>query len=394
MEKNGRKHLFTVMKPTVAIVRGKFLNRYEMQFYEALPKRFSLTAFASLTPFHDQFSFPVVKLPSPMDLPDVPYKMQVLNRLFIDAHYLLGLEQKLKGFDMVHTAETYYHYTQQALNAKRKGYVKKVIATVLENIPFNNEGIWGRKKFKARAREELDHIIALTHLTRDALIAEGADRDKITVLPHFVDTKRFAPKSDWFTRIADPNKRKFTILFSGRLEKYKGVYDVLDAAEYLKRDRDLVDYNLRFLFVGDGSEKLGLLKKEKQLGLNYHSRHVSAKYIEMPSWYRLADIVVAPSKPTRNWQEQYCTALLEAQSMGLPIVTTRTGGIHENVGDAAVLVAPGNSHELYTSLKTFILDAKIRAVYARRARERAQNVHDIAHGARLLSEIYDRILAS
>src|SRR3990172_12886687 len=158
------------MKKKIAIVRGKFLNRYEMQFFEPLIRDFDITAFGSLTSFHDRFRFPVVKLPSPMDLPDFPYKMSVLNRLLTDAHYLVGLEEKLRGFDLVHTAETYFHYTQQCLNAKRKGYVKKVIATVLENIPFNNEGIWGRKAFKKRAREELDHVIALTHKTKEVLL--------------------------------------------------------------------------------------------------------------------------------------------------------------------------------------------------------------------------------
>src|SRR3989338_2704061 len=148
------------MKPKIAIVRGKFLNTYEMQFFEPLVKDFDITAFGSLNPYHDRFAFPVVKLPSPMDLPDFPYKMPMLNRLFVDAQYLYGLEERLRGFDLVHTAETYFHYTQQSLNAKRKGYVKKVIATVLENIPHNNEGIWGRKLFKAKARRELDHIVA------------------------------------------------------------------------------------------------------------------------------------------------------------------------------------------------------------------------------------------
>ena len=128
----------------------------------------------------------------PMDLSEFPYKMPVLNRLFIDAHYLWGLEEKLRGFDIVHTAETYFHYTQQCLNAKGKA---KVIATVLENIPFNNEGIWGRKAFKARARRELDHIVALTHKTKEALIAEGADTRKMSVIPHFIDTKRFLPET-------------------------------------------------------------------------------------------------------------------------------------------------------------------------------------------------------
>ena len=68
-----------------------------------------------------------------------------------------------------------------------------MIATVLENIPFNNEKIWRRKAFKKRAREELDHIIALTKLTKATLIQEGTDPNKITVIGHFIDTKRFFP---------------------------------------------------------------------------------------------------------------------------------------------------------------------------------------------------------
>ncbi|MBI4066741.1 glycosyltransferase family 4 protein, partial [Candidatus Gottesmanbacteria bacterium] len=284
-------------KPTLAIVRGKFLNAYEMQMYEPLVGRYDITAFGSLTAYHDQFAFPVVKLPSPMDFPDFPYKIPILNRLFVDAHYLWGLEEKLVGFNIVHTAETYFHYTQQCLNARRAGKVKKVIATVLENIPFNNEGIWGRKRFKARARTELDHIVALTHKTKAALLAEGADPKKITVIPHFVDTKRFVP--------APMRKTVRTILFCGRLEEYKGVFDFVEMASRLPN-------NLQFVMVGTGSQERTL----KRFGVELRS----ASYDDMPNMYQEADIFVAPSKPTKTWEEQYCTVLLEAQAAGLPIV--------------------------------------------------------------------------
>ena len=137
-------------KSAVAIVRGKFLNRYELQSFEPLTKHFRLTAFGSLAPLHERFMFPVVKLPSPMDLPDFPYKMPVLNRLWTDAHYLYGLEGKLRGYDIVHTAETYFRYTQQCLEAKKRGWVRRVVATVWETIANNNEGIRGRKEYKER----------------------------------------------------------------------------------------------------------------------------------------------------------------------------------------------------------------------------------------------------
>jgi len=175
----------------IAIVRGKYLNKYEMQYYEPLVRKHKLVGFGSLSPIHDKFAFPVVKLPSPMDLPNFPYKMPILNRLFVDAQYLLGLEEKLRGFDIAHSAETYMHFTQQCLNAKKRGDVKKVVVTVSENIPFANEGIWGRKKFKKRALEEVDHFIAISQRAKEALILEGCPEEKITVIGHHVDTKKF-----------------------------------------------------------------------------------------------------------------------------------------------------------------------------------------------------------
>lgn len=378
----------------VAIVRGKFLNRYEMQFFAPLIRSFDITAFGSFNPYHDQFPFPVVKLPSPMDLPEFPYKMPILNRLFTDAHYLLGLEEKLKGFDLVHSAETYFRYTQQCLNAKKSGYVKKVIATVLENIPFNNEGIHGRKDYKVRARHELDYIIALTKKTRDALILEGMDSNKITVISHFVDTKRFVPDAKRQKSLSDPHKRSFAILYAGRLEEYKGVFDLIDAVSLLERDKMLKGYDVTVRFVGMGSEFSRMQRKTRGLLKNWHSSYESATYDEMLKVYQEADIFVAPSRPTSTWEEQYCTALLEAQAAGLPIVTTRSGGIPENVGDAAVLVPPGDTNAIARSIKEYLVNPHMRMKYAQRARRRATAMHDISIGAKKMAELYRHVLTS
>lgn len=377
-------------KPKIAVVRGKFLNRYEMQSFEPLTGRYDITAFGSLTPFHDRFAFPVVKLPSPMDLPEFPYKMPVLNRVFTDAHFLYGLEKRLEGFDLVHSAETYYRYTRQALEAKRQGRVGKVIATVLENIPFNNEGIRGRKGFKKRAREELDHMIALTVKTKEALIAEGADEHRITVVGHGIDTRRFIPASSHWQDLADAGKKTFTIMFSGRLEVYKGIFDVLLAYHRLAGENRRV----RLLVAGGGSRREDMLRIEAALGIADTVEHISVPYERMPEAYAKADCFIAPSKPVPTYDEQYCTALLEAQSMGLPIVTTNTGGIPENVRDAAVLVEPGDTGAMARALTAFIGKPALRVAYGKKARERAVTVHDIRIIADKIAGVYDRVLAT
>ena len=114
-------------KNKIALVIGKFLNKFEMQAFEPLTKSFQMVGFGSLKPMHRNFQFPVVHLASPVDLPAFPYKMQILNRIFVDAQYLFGLGKHLEGFDIAHSAETYFHYTKQCLDAKKKGYVKKVL---------------------------------------------------------------------------------------------------------------------------------------------------------------------------------------------------------------------------------------------------------------------------
>lgn len=379
-------------KPKVAIIRGKFLNAYEMQLFEELTDRYDITAFGSLSPYHEKFCFPVVKLPSPMDIPEFPKKMGILNRLYTDAHYLYGLEEKLKGFDIVHSAETYFHYTQQALTAKKKGYIKRVIATVLENIPFNNEGIWGRKTFKKRAREELDHLVALTQRSKETLLLEGAREDKITVISHAISTTRFTLGKNHFQNIGK-DKRDRTILFSGRLEMYKGVYEILYAAKLLLMDPSLKRYNVTFVFVGDGSEKKNMQLLERELGIESHVVHRQAPYSTMPEEYQAADIFTAPSKPTDTYQEQYCTALLEAQASALPIITTFSGGIPENIGDAGILVGPGDVYSLKEALKSFILSPKLRVEYAKKARERAEKIHSTKIVATKMDTLYQSLLS-
>ena len=372
----------------IAIVRGKYLNQYEMQSFEPLAKKHHLVGFSSLRPFHDKFSFPVVKLPSPMDIPDFPFKMPILNRLFIDGQFLFGLEEKLRGFDICHSAETYFGYTQQCLNAKKRGYVKKVVTTIWENTPFANEGIWGRKKFKERARREVDHFICVSKMAKEALLLEGCREGKITVIPPGVDVKRFkpGPKNPW------PKTRKVRVLFVGRLEFEKGACDFLFAAKGLVEDKDLENYNLIFTMVGQGSLKRRLLVLEKRLGIKDKIIHKIVPYQEMPREYRGADIFVAPSKPSQTWREQFSMVLLEAQASGLPIVTTYCGAIPENVGKAALVVSPGEAVEIKEAIKKLILNPNLAKEIGLAAQKRAVGFFDAEEQARKIEKVYHSLL--
>lgn len=375
------------MKPKIAIIRGKFLNQYEMQSYEPLIPFYDITAFGSMTSFHTSFAFPTVKLFSPLDLPDFPYKTQLLNRLFHDAQYLFELESDLQGFDIAHSAETYFHFTHQCLRAKQKGYVKKVVVTVWENIPFNNEGISGRREMKQNVIKNADHFIAVSERAKNALVLEGADASKISIVSPGIDTTVFSPGEE-----ANKKHKEIRLLFVGRLVKNKGVYEFLYAMKMLSLDKALSSFQFHLRIIGSGPERNGMQQVAKTLGVADKITYKDVSYADMPNEYKHADIFVAPSKADMYWQEQWGMALMEAQAAGLPIVTTMIGSIPENVGDAALLVQPGDVVSLQEALKQFILNPNMRLEYAKRARERAINVHDVAIVSRKIKEVYERVL--
>ena len=359
----------------VAVVRGKYLNRFEMQNYASLAGRFDMVGFASLFPIHSDVGFLVKKLASPMDLPDFPLKLAFLNRLMIDAMYLFGLERRLQGFDLVCARETYFHFTQQTLNAKQKGLVKKVIVTCSETIPFNHEGIWGRKKFKKRTIALADHFHCLTKKAKDCLVKEGADPGKISIIGYGIDLDRFKPRSKRVIR-----RNGLNLLFVGRLEEQKGIKELLEAYRSIKRDYLTVSLRV----VGKGPLRSVI---EKQ-GIKTET----VPYSKMPAIYHQADIFVLPSKPTKNWEEYYGMALLEAMASGLPVVTTDCGAIPEIVGDAALISPHSKAEKLYLSLKQIISHCKKREIYSRKAYRHAKKYFDCRKQADKIGLLWRKIL--
>lgn len=346
-----------VMK--IAIVRGAFGNPYELQNWEPVAKKHEITVFVSRKAKARLPRFArndTIGLVSPYDYFGRAGR-GIFNRIFVDSHYLCGLEEKLKGFDVAVCAETYYAYTQQCLNAKRKGYIKKVISTVWENIPFNNEGIWGRKEFKQRAIKEVDHFIAVTQKVREVLILEGCDSKKITVIPMGIDINRFKPRDSGRGR-NDPTPSapgglrgaSVKVLMVGRLVKEKGILEMAKKIE-----------GVEVKIIGGG-----------------------VPYDKMPEVYREADIFVHPAVGSKTWQEQFGMVLVEAMASGLPIITTDCGSIPEVVGDAGII-----SKDIISDLKLLVNNKNLRIKLGKKARQRAEKYFD----RNLIAAQYDQLIA-
>jgi glycosyltransferase involved in cell wall biosynthesis len=78
--------------------------------------------------------------------------------------------------------------------------------------------------------------------------------------------------------------------------------------------------------------------------------------------YDRADVFVLPTL-----YEGYGMAVAEALARGLPVVSTATGAIAELVGDAGIVVAPGDVAAFTGALSRVIADPPLRAQLAERA---------------------------
>ncbi len=363
------------------------MNKYEGQLFEPLATKHELVAFSSLFPLHSEFSFPVVRLPSPVDLPFgplKPLKMPLLNRLYGDAHVLFGLEEKLNGFDIAHCAETYYYYTQQCINAKEKGYLKKIVSTVWENIPFGNQGIYQRRDFKRRAFKYIDKFIASTIGAKQALIKEGCAENKIVVLYPGVDLGRFKPGN---INNYGPLRRNrgIKLLFAGRLVPEKGIRELLSIYQNLWS----ANKDLELVIVGEG----GLLNEIKTYLIKNRLNKVyilgAVPYEEMPNLYNICDIFVHPVIGSRTWKEQYGMVLVEAMACGLPIVAADNGAVKEVVGNRGIVA---DANLLEANIKKLLADKTLRDKLSKRANLYARKNLDSRKYALNLEHIYQEVI--
>jgi glycosyltransferase involved in cell wall biosynthesis len=183
-------------------------------------------------------------------------------------------------------------------------------------------------------------------------------RGHLQVLGLGVDTDRFRPRSG---RRPDGPVR---IGYVGRIEERKGVSILLSSVALLPA--------VCVEFVGDGPHRASLERAIEQLGLGERaSVRGFAAQDELPGIYRSWDIVCVPSLATPRWIEQFGRVAVEAMASGVPVVASDSGSLPEVLGDAGLLVRPGDVDALTAVLKRVVGDAGLRAELAERGRQRA-----------------------
>ena len=289
---------------------------------------------------------------------------------------LLGLDGFLPGFDLIHAAEQSFYCTYQIAKRKQR-YGYKLITMQAELNPFWFEKHPNVMRHTAFVRGATDLFIARTERAKLALVCEGVEPERVSVIGHGVDTARFfpAPRSLELCARLGIEPDRFIILLVGRMVWEKGIFTLANAARSLMSDERFKALKPLFVIAGNGEERGSLQRRLDLLGLTDCFKLIgNHPYNVLPDIHRLANIFVLPSISTRSVLEQFGIVLIEAMATGKPIVSTHCGAIDEVLGDAGVLVQPNDFFRLSEALRDLALDELRRLDLGARALERVNRL--------------------
>ena len=200
-----------------------------------------------------------------------------------------------------------------------------------------------------------DKIVAVSNAVKNQLVSQGVRGNLIDVIYTAVDTARFNLN---FTKDikAELNLSSDCVVV--------GIVAVLRAAKnhqlLFEAFSELNLPNTALVVVGDGPQEENL-KKIKTPNI-----YMLGSRTDVSEFLGSFDVFVLPSK-----MEALGTALLEAQSCGVPCIGSDAGGIGEaiNSGETGLLFKNGDKESLKAALKTLIKDSALRAKFSANARE-------------------------
>ena len=198
-----------------------------------------------------------------------------------------------------------------------------------------------------------DHVITVTDVWRDTLIARGVPADKIHVVMNLADTRIFhrsaAPATD---RERGPG---FRLLYHGTFTHRYGVDLLLDAVARL---RDEVP-GLTLTMLGAGDARDDLLTRRARLGLEDRVT-ISSHMVDaaaLPAQIAAADAGVVPTRSDTFTDGLLPTKLMELVAMGTPVIAARTPTVASYFDDDMLqFFTPGDADALAEAIRALACD--------------------------------------
>jgi colanic acid/amylovoran biosynthesis glycosyltransferase len=210
----------------------------------------------------------------------------------------------------------------------------------------------------------------------------GYPADRTIVHSIGVDVERFKPPA--------ARGREKMVLFVGRLVEKKGCDSLLEAMAEVQRRSPWVE----LVVIGGGPLRAKYEARAAELGLR--CRFLGSQTAAMVrEWMARATVFCVPSVVAASGDaEGFGMVFIEAQAMGLPVVSTLSGGIPEAVkhGETGLLVSERDSRALAAALLTLIENDELWHRYSAAGRKRVVSQFNLLQQTERLENVFSQLL--
>jgi glycosyltransferase involved in cell wall biosynthesis len=216
-------------------------------------------------------------------------------------------------------------------------------------------------------------IICVSDFVKNSVRSINPKDTKCITVYNGIDLRAFSANQGHITRQdVGLNNRDFVLIYSGRINREKGIKELTEAM------KELTDYpNIKLLvigssFFGNATDDDAFCKELRESTKKIQDRIFFTGFIpykDVPSYLKLADLAIVPSM----WDEAFGLTVLEAMATGLPLITTRSGGIPEICEDVACILSRENIIDnLAETIVNLYNHPEVRANMASQSFSRAQ----------------------
>ena len=174
-----------------------------------------------------------------------------------------------------------------------------------------------------------DRITTNSNFIKNVVLSiDDKAQDKVEIIPMGVDIESFKSKED--VNLKAFFGVKYLILSVGRLIDWKGISYLIMAMKKVITKFP----NTKLLIGGSGPERENLENLVVKLDLKKTIIFIGyIKNIDLPKYYRSADVFCLPSINLNGQTEALGVVLLEAMACGIPVVGSNVGGIPDIIKD-------------------------------------------------------------
>jgi glycosyltransferase involved in cell wall biosynthesis len=234
-----------------------------------------------------------------------------------------------------------------------------------------------------------DHLIAVSHATKDEMVHAGVPSNLISVIHNGIDTETWAPKQKPSSFRDELNMGEgFPVIgYVGRIMPEKDLETWLRAAALVAQKYP----RARFVLVGEGKDGTTLSQlKNLAAGLGIAERTYFPGYrSDLLPVYASFDLFLLSSR-----REGLPNSILEAMAMGVPVVTTDVAGAKELVVDGKTgYVSPqGNAEGIARALMVLAESERLRKRMSNAARTRVEREFSFSTRLQRIEALYERVL--